>query len=165
MTQIYPKLFVGTDQDYELLVKGWLGWAVVHACKEPYHRQLLGYTSRGAPKDNPEYLVACRGDRLYLNLVDTEDPSFVSDVIIRAALEFIRKALSEGKDCLIHCNLGESRSPSLGLLYLASIGAIPTTSLSEAEAAFIKLYPAYRPKAGMRGFVASHWAEYVSRAV
>jgi len=161
MTQVHPKLFVGTEQDYELLVKDRPGWAVVHACKEPYHRQLLGYTGRGAPKDNPEYLVARRGDRLYLNLVDTEDPAYVSDVIVHAAIDFIGEALAAGKDCLVHCNLGESRSPSLGLLYLASVGAIPNASLPEAEAAFLKLYPAYRPKAGMRLYLAAHWAEYV----
>ncbi len=163
MTQIYPKLFVGTESDYELHVRGRPGWAVVHACKEPYYRQLLGYTGRGAPKDSPEYLVARRGDRLYLNLVDTEDPAYVSDDIVRSALEFIREALATGKDCLVHCNLGESRSPSLALLFLASIGAIPNANLPEAEVAFLKLYQAYRPKAGMRLYLAAHWAEYTHR--
>ncbi len=160
MVQIAPHLFIGTEGDFELLVKGNPGWATVHACKEPYHRQLLGYTGRGAPKDHPEYLVARRGDRLYLNIVDTEDPAYVSDAIVRAALDFIGGALASGKDCLVHCNLGESRSPSLGLLYLASIGAIPNASLPEAEASFLKLYLGYKPKAGIRGFLAAHWAEY-----
>lgn len=161
MTQIYPKLFIGTEQDYEFRVRGKPDWAVVHACKEPYHRQLLGYTGRGAPKDHPEYLVARRGDSLYLNLVDTENPAYVSDVIVRDALDFICEALKTSKNCLVHCNLGESRSPSIGLLYLASIGAIPNKSLIEAEVAFIKLYPTYNPKAGMRGFMLAQWEEYI----
>jgi len=93
--------------------------------------------------------------------VDTEDPAYVSDAIVHTAMDFIGEALAAGKDCLVHCNLGESRSPSLGLLYLASIGAIPNANLPEAEAAFLKLYQPYRPKAGMRGFLAEHWEEYV----
>jgi predicted protein tyrosine phosphatase len=160
MVEIFPQLFFGTEQDYELGIKGKPGWAVVHACKEPYHRQLLGYTGRGAPKDNPEYLMARRGDRLYLNLVDTEDPAYISGIIIHAALDFIGKSLSAGKKCLVHCNQGESRSPSLGLLYLATIGAISNDSLLEAEQDFKKLYSSYMPKAGIRGFMAAHWAEY-----
>ncbi len=161
MVQIHPKLFVGAESDYELHIKSQLGWAVVHACKEPYHRRLLGYTGRGAPKDSPEYFFARRGDRLYLNLVDTDDPAYIPNEIIRTAIDFINEALTANKNCLVHCNLGESRSPSLGLLYLASIGAVPNASLTEAEVTFLKLYPAYRPKAGMRGFLAAHWAEYV----
>ncbi len=94
MILVFPHLYIGTEQDYDRRVKGMPGWMVVHACKEPYHRQLLGYKGRGAPKDHPEYLLARRGDRLYLNLVDTDDP-------------------------------------------------------------------AYNPKAGIRGFLAAHWAEFV----
>jgi predicted protein tyrosine phosphatase len=160
MIQVNPHLFVGTEQDYELRVKNKPGWAVVHACKEPYHRRLLGYTGRGAPKEHPEYLMARRGNRLFLNLVDTEDSAYVSSVIIRATIDFIGESLAADLDCLVHCNLGESRSPSLGLLYLVSARAIPNASLLEAEVAFMKLYPTYKPKAGIRGFLATHWAEY-----
>lgn len=142
-------------------MRGKLGWTVVHACKEPYHRQLLGYTGRGAPKDSPEYLYACRADRLYLNLVDADDPAYIPNEIIRTAIAFINEAIMTNKNCLVHCNLGESRSPSIGLLYLASIGAIPNKSLIDAEVAFIERYPSYNPKAGMRGFLLAHWEEYV----
>ena len=49
MIEIYPNLYIGHQGDYEYLVQGQDGWAVVHACKEPYHRDLLGYTTQGAP--------------------------------------------------------------------------------------------------------------------
>ena len=77
MNSIHPNLYVGHQGDYEHQVKGQEGWAVVHACKEPYHRQLLGYATRGAPKDDPEYYFAERGSRLYLNLVDAPDPAYI----------------------------------------------------------------------------------------
>jgi hypothetical protein len=57
MIEVYSKLFVGDELDYERKVSHQTGWATVHACKEPYHREALGYSSRGAPKDHPEYLV------------------------------------------------------------------------------------------------------------
>jgi len=162
MIEIYPRLFVGDESDYEMSIKHKDGWWVVHACKEPYHRQLLGYTGRGAPKEHPEYLIAKRGNRLILNLVDAEDPSYIPKQIIDESLLFIENSLHSGGHVLVHCNEGESRSPSIGLLYLAiHTDVLPRESLAAAEAAFVKLYPAYNPKGGMRGFLQTYWDEYV----
>ena len=161
MVEIYPNLFIGSEQDYEGKIKGKEGWWVVHACKEPYHRQALGYRTRGAPKDHPEYLVARRGHRLILNLVDASNPAYIPKEIIDAALEFIDQGIREGKQVLVHCNQGESRSPSIGLLYLAAFtDVIPSASLCEAEEAFLQIYPYYRPGKGMRGFLVQHWETY-----
>lgn len=63
MIEVAKNLFVGNQNDYENLVKLRNDFSVVHACKEPYHRKVLGYSGRGAPKNHPEYLIARRGDR------------------------------------------------------------------------------------------------------
>jgi predicted protein tyrosine phosphatase len=160
MVEIYANLYVGNQEDYEYEVRLKDGWAIVHACKEPYHRSLLGYTGRGAPKEHPEYLVARRGNRLFLNIVDVDSPDNIPKEIIDAALSFIDDALSSGKKCLVHCNLGESRSPSIGLLYLASKCVLPNT-FADAESEFRALYPVYNPKAGIRGFIIGYWKRYV----
>ena len=115
MIKVDNNLFVGDERDYEFNVSRQDGWAIVHACKDPYHRQALGYRTRGAPKDHPEYLVARRGNRLILNIVDANDPSFFAKEMIDQALDFIDKSLSNGKKVLVHCNQGESRSPSIAL--------------------------------------------------
>lgn len=73
MIERYSDLFVGNQDDYESNVKYKANWAVVHACKEPYHRLALGYSSKAAPKNHPEYLFAKRTNRLILNLVDADD--------------------------------------------------------------------------------------------
>lgn len=161
MIEIYTNLWIGTEHDFEVNVKGKPGWSIVHACKEPYHRQLLGYTGRGAPKDHPEYLMARRGNRLYLNLVDVENPAFFDKRIIDAALEFILEELQNKQNVLVHCNLGESRSPSIGLLYLAIYTDKLPKTFSEAEVEFKKVYPNYRPGNGIRGFLEIHWNKYL----
>jgi len=161
MIEIQQNLFVGHQGDYECQVKGKEGWAVLHACKEPYHRQLLGYTGRGAPKDHPEYYFAERGDRLYLNLVDAPNPDYVPEEIIDKAIAFIHAKLSEGLKVLVHCNQGESRGPGIGLLYLLShTDVLPKASLDDALITFRKIYPAFRPSTGIEGFIEAHWAEY-----
>jgi predicted protein tyrosine phosphatase len=162
MIEVHPRLFIGTELDYESQVRLQGGWWVVHACKEPYHRQLLGYASRAAPKTHPEYLFARREKKLFLNLVDVDDPNYIPKEIMDEALAFIDDGMRSGDRLLVHCNQGESRSPSIGLLYLAArANSISSASLPEAEADFRRIYPHYNPKAGMRGFLLRYWSDYI----
>ena len=162
MIEIYPNLFIGDQSAYENQVRGQEGWVIVHACKYPYHRDLLGYSGRGAPKSHPEYLIAIRAHRLYLNLIDPPNPDYIPREIIDAALEFIDKGLKDGKKVLVHCNQGESRSPGIVLLYLAiHTDLLNKESLNNAEIDFRKIYPSYNPSEGIRGFLEINWNEYV----
>jgi hypothetical protein len=38
--EVFGNLFVGS-QDDEASIRGQDGWLVIHACKDPYHRQTL----------------------------------------------------------------------------------------------------------------------------
>lgn len=160
MIEIMTNLFIGDQSDYENNVAGNEGWFIIHACKEPYHRKALGYTGKGAPKGHPEYLVAKRGDRLILNLIDPDDPEYIPKEIIDAALDFIKEGLQLGKKVLVHCNQGESRSPCIGLLYMAMNGLIPNKNFLEAEHAFQLIYQDYQPSKGMRRFLINNWSLY-----
>jgi predicted protein tyrosine phosphatase len=161
MKEIFDRLWVGAQTDYDDLVGGLHGgidhWAIVHAAKEPYHREVLGYTGRAAPKDHPEYLIARRDNRLILNLVDTPDPKYVSREIVDAAVQFIGEHHGQGRNVLCHCNQGRSRSPTIMMLYLAS--QLPA-GFDEAEEFMRESYPAYEPANGMREFAREHWAAY-----
>lgn len=163
MIQVYPKLYVGDGASGDT-VAGHIAsgepWAVVHAAKEPWHRQLLGYHGRSAPKDHPEYLWAVRGPRMYLNMIDAPSAAFVSPKMVLAALDFIDSHRKEGLKVLVHCNQGMSRSPTLALLYLAQWtnafeGVI---SLVEAIKRFREDYPQYDPGAGMMEFLHRVWS-------
>jgi predicted protein tyrosine phosphatase len=161
MIEVYPNLFVGDQSDCESIMPQLDGWAVVHACKEPYHRQALGYVGKAAAKNHPEYLVARRGLRLILNMVDVDNPAFFDMGMIRQALDFIDEHRRGGLKVLVHCNLGESRAPSIALLYLAArLKALPVEALDLAEARFRTLYPDYNPKPGIREHLRQNWQEY-----
>ncbi|MBN8656243.1 MAG: dual specificity protein phosphatase family protein [Anaerolineae bacterium] len=164
MLEIYPNLFIGSEQDYEFGVKGNPGWVIVHACKYPYHKKELGYTGRAAPNTHPEYLIARREGRLILNLVDAPNPMYIPKEIIDAAIEYIHENLNNSKKVLVHCNLGESRSPSIGLLYLAIFTDKVSKEFSEAEKDFREIYPSYNPGLGMRGFMIKNWEAYVGKS-
>jgi predicted protein tyrosine phosphatase len=163
--EVSENLFVGNEGDYEHTVSKQTGWAVLHACKEPYHRRLIGYTQRALPKEHPEYLFAERGHRLALNMIDGDDPRYTQHALIDRGISFIHKSLLDKTKILVHCNQGCSRSPSLGLVYLVShTDTLPKTSLSEAEEVFRALYPAYQPMKGIRGYIEANWQRFAGEA-
>ncbi len=157
MIEVFNNLFIGSEIDNETIVKREGGWHVVHACKEPYHRQLLGYTGRAAPKPHPDNLVADQGNRLFLNLIDAHDPAYIPKEIIDAAIGFVNKTVQSGGRVLLHCNQSRARSPSIGLIYLAiHTKLISRTSRPYAKAEYQRLYPYYNPNRSMRGFLIKH---------
>lgn len=158
MKEVHANLFVGNEHDVPEALNN--NFAICHACKEPFHRQLLGYATKGAPKDHPEYLYAERDDRLYMNIVDAPKSIFFDKGMIDKALDFIHQKLNEGLKVLVHCNEGKSRSTSITLLYLIKHGIIKGDTLEDCEAEFLKLYPEYNPGAGMRGFVKENFEVY-----
>lgn len=161
MIEVTKNLFVGDQSAYEDKVRFSDEWCVVHACKEPYHRQVLGYSGRGAPKSHPEYLVAVRGNRLILNMVDVDNPEYIPKEIMDAAVLFIYQSMKAGKQVLVHCNQGMSRSAGIALLFLAKQGLIAQTSFVEAEQQFRALYPPCDMAMGIRGFLMKNWDSYI----
>jgi hypothetical protein len=152
-----PILFVGSDSDDQDAAKR--GYAILSACKDgPWgHRSALGYKERGAPKGN-QYYYAVRGKRMVLNLIDLDDPNFIPEEAIFPALRFINKHLKAGDKVLVHCNAGRSRAPTIALLFLRTIGEMPS-GFGTSEKVFRALYPEYDPGVGMRTFARAHWGE------
>ena len=167
MIEVYPSLWVGSGEDLpstltpEQTVKD--GWFVVSASKFPWHRDALGYTGRAVANTHPEYLIAARDRRLILNLVDAPDPAYVREEIVTTALEMIDASLSGGLKVLIHCNQGQSRAPTLALLWLrwgaASVVSyyLRKMSYDDAAEAFRGIYPSFAPAGGMEGYARAHW--------
>jgi predicted protein tyrosine phosphatase len=160
MIEVYPNLFVGSRNDYETLVAGQAGWAVVHACKA-YHRNAMGYRLWNAPRHHPEYLVARRENRLMLSLLDLPISQLIKKEMIDQTLDFIDQMHSGGLKVMVHCVHGRSRSPSITMLYLAARRhALPVDSLEAAEEEFSRLYPRYKPSRGIRVHLRRYWQQY-----
>lgn len=160
LIEVFENLFVGSQED-EIAIRQQSGWYFVHACKEPYHRQALGYSGRGAPKNHPEYLIAVRNGRLILNLLDVDDVAYISPEIIDAALTAIHQNIGPSR-VLVHCNQGASRSPAIALLYMAKFtDRFASMSSETAAQEFRRIYPAYAPGRGMAEYVHINWGKYV----
>jgi len=64
----------------------------------------------------------------------------------------------EGRKILIHCNRGESRAPSLAILYLAKrVHQIPNESFDAAKQSFKQVYPLYKPGRVFNNYLQQYW--------
>lgn len=130
--------------------------AVVHACKEPCHRNAIGYKAKSLAPTHPNYLAHRREMDLFLNLIDPPVPLFRRESF-EIALGFMHEAYKAGP-LHIHCNQGQSRAPSLALLLMAKrLGALPNANYAEARTAFERLYP-YSPGEGIARFLTDNWS-------
>ncbi len=159
MKKILDNLYVGNQQDYENTFFD-DNFSFCLAAKNPFHKDAVGYTGRACPKEHPEYLWAYRENKLILNMVDAPSSLYFDKTMIDEALLFIEEELFKGKNVLICCNRGESRSASIGLLYLIKQGYIKGETLEDCEVEFLRLYPEYNPGNGIREFVKMNFKEY-----
>lgn len=157
MHEVIPRLYVGDNDEYSR-VKGHKGWSWLRVCKEDgpdCHRQVVGYTTLGAPQGK-EYLAARRGNLMALNAIDVDDPSLIPDEMIDAGLRFMKERYDAGDKVLSACNSGHHRGPSMMLMFFRAIGELPQGFL-RAEHIFRTLYPKYDPKDGMRFKARERW--------
>ncbi|MBD8879833.1 hypothetical protein IHE49_05015 [Rhodanobacter sp. 7MK24] len=153
MQEVHERVFV-TDATF--CRTGSHDTAVVHACKSPCHQRAVGYTGK-LPSSHPNYLVFEQGSDLYLNIIDPPVPMFMP-LLFKSFLDFSVMHWNGGKKLIIHCNQGESRAPSLALLFLArSISAIDDSSYSSARNEFKTLYPRYQPGKGIETYFTQNW--------
>jgi len=152
-TEVHPRLYIGSEDDCR---PGTSSLAVVHACKSPCHQRFLSYRGN-LPTTHPYYLVLRQEHDLVLNLIDPPVPLFKTESFT-AFLDFATAVWNHQRALLVHCNHGESRAPSLALLFLAKrLKALPDTSFEAAALAFAPRCPDYRPGNGIRAFLTSHW--------
>jgi hypothetical protein len=153
--QVYERVFVDGDLSCR---HGDAEWAVVHACKSPCHQRAVGYQG-SLPNTHRNYLTLVDGSDLFMNIIDPPVPLFMAPSFSNF-LRFSEEHWLAGKKLLIHCNQGESRAPSLALLFLAKCRkAIDNTSYLAARTEFERLYSRYNPGKGIQTYFAKHWDE------
>lgn len=161
MIEVYHKLFVGSQEEYEDLLPEGKDVFILHAAKEPYHRQYVGYTGKACAKDHSEYLMAVRGNKMAVNIVDALESKYFDPELIKDVVKKILYLLINKKTVYIHCNQGESRAPSIALLVLLGLHAV-STEYDVAVKQFKMIYPKYNPGKGISDFLTENWNEYVN---
>lgn len=152
------QIFVGVKEEYPIArQKGMkIVCALNRANGHVTHQSVVGWHGRGCNKDNPYYLFRREAHAIYLNMIDGTDPKYVNDEMINSALDFIHEHIENGDDVFIYCSLGESRSPSLALMYLLENSLIEknTNTINTFRQDY---YPNYNPKNGNLLYIKNRW--------
>tara|TARA_A100000171_G_C2133353_1_gene148218 strand:+ start:1576 stop:2061 length:486 start_codon:yes stop_codon:yes gene_type:complete len=152
------QLFVGTKEEYQIAIQK--GMKIVCALNRANgfvtHQSVVGWQGRGCNPDNPYYLFKRDPDAIYLNMIDGENPKYVNDEMIDPALNFIHEHLSVGNAVFVYCSLGESRSPSIALMYLLENSLVEKSSntINQFKREY---YPMYNPKNGNLLYIKNRW--------
>ena len=135
---VHSGLFIGSGADsYKF------AGSILHCARDPW------YTN--APSDSLQIAPNVRlmhYNEMALNMVDADHPKYFSDHMVDCGLNFISDRLAEGDACLVHCNEGVSRGPSMGLLWLFEHGFL-SDDFRKALVEFRLLYPRYMPNTGI----------------
>ena len=104
-----------------------------------------------------------------LNLVDMDRFSenyldFNRDMF-DTAFSFLDEYRLQGYKILIHCNQGESRAPTIGLLYIARLGTFEYADFDTSVQKLKEVYPVYMPKRNIFLTVKSLWRDFVLNPV
>lgn len=153
MQLVHERVFVGNESS---CIQGTPDLAVVHACKSPCHQRAVGYTGN-LPNTHSHYLVLEQGNDLYLNIIDPAAPLFMPPLFSNF-LTFSANHWRAGRKLLIHCNQGESRAPSLALLFLSKgLSVLSDSSFQAARKEFASFYPRYSPGKGIETYLTKNW--------
>ena len=166
MKEIYSNVFIGNEQDY-YTIQHQTNWAVLHCCKNPFHCQFVGYRGNLSPT-HPDYALKRRGNEMALNLVDMERFSEnyldFNKKMFTTAFAFLDEYREQNYKLLIHCNQGESRAPTLGMLYAARLGAFGYANFETSVQQLRSAYPWYNPKNNIFLTVKSLWNDFVKKS-
>ena len=155
MIEVFDNIFVGSDDDYEAKARDY-NFSYLHCAKYPYHKKIVGYTESISPT-HPEYFFAHRNGIVSLNMVDSQEAKHFNVIQFQYAILFIQSEIKKGQKVLINCNKGQSRSPSIAMVYLARLGVVSDESFAQAKEDFIKIYPDYKPAFGITKFMVFSW--------
>ena len=171
MRRIINKFFIGDQNDCSYSED--TRWYVIHACKFPCWQNKKGknftnLTLQKLKKKNfqafilkyPEYLVYEENNNLYLNMIDGRD-KYYSFKIFNDPLSDIDEKI-KNYNILIHCNEGESRSASLGFLYLVKKKRmISDNGYDNTKKNYIEKYdPIFSPSPGIEIFMRNNWNNF-----
>ncbi len=136
-------------------------WAIVHAT-QTIHYKIFGWDRKfnKPDKEHSNYIYYEKDNCLSLNWVDGDAFLYKWSGVetFTNILNFIDKWIKT-TNVLVHCDQGQSRAPTIGMLYLAKRSKkIPDASFEDARDEFIKLYPVYSP-GGIGKYVEEKWHE------
>lgn len=163
MNKVYEygkaNLIYCNSEEYEKMKEYGLDFSALLCAKHPYHKQIVGY-EKNCPKEHFEYLFAYRPKEhiMALNMVDAPKLEYFSDEMIIAGIDFIHAELAQQRDVVVVCNKGESRSPTMCLMFMMLHGDFEKEMThSQVFRQFSKVATNWNPNNGILQYCVKFW--------
>jgi hypothetical protein len=167
--KVGENLFVGNQDDFydQLHCELFTDNDAVILAGKVFHKQFArvqgcdedGYVGNMG-KNEPEYLTAYRDkpcDMLVLNLLDIDNPEFVSYYCIQKAIQFAIEKMDAGKSVVIFDTKAESMAPAIAMLAMKYTLEFHNDDYETSKAKFTEIYPAFNPKQGIEAVLKELW--------
>ncbi len=153
------KIIIGNELLWQVTELDYNETSVLFCAKDPFHKLVVGYTTKSLEKTHPKYLFAYKGDNiLALNMVDAPQKVYFNDKMVDEGLNFIERQLDNDKNVMVVCNRGESRSATMVLMYLMKKGKYDfKLSAEEVFDRFLFEYPYWKPNRGILEYCIDFW--------
>lgn len=154
-------LFLGTKREYkqnELFnsqnSKESNEWAFVHIGEE-----LFKQTTQGLKGWKAKDRIYIQGNHLYLYWLDLPDQDSFNLDELQVVLDFIDQKAMKNKKIFIHCDYGQSRSPSIFMTYINKRFEKNNKNFEECAKEFNQIYLEYFYPTGISNFLENNWSE------
>lgn len=147
MINVYKgKIYVGNQYELSKLTED---FNIVHAAKDLFHKEFVGYVGKKCPPNYYYYEDEKHASLCIIDFPSNSQWNFFPEEMLKSTMNFIDRSLDNGKKVYIHCNQGMSRAPSIAFMYLVSRGLMKVDTLESNLIYFLELYPLYRPANGI----------------
>jgi protein-tyrosine phosphatase len=140
------RLYFGSSQDYQTL-EDKQEFVIAHFCKSAYLKS----------RSNKEKIQITK--KIYELFVDILDEQYVEYFEVEMFVEII-KWLNKREKVFLHCDYGQSRSPSFCMLYGSKVLQVLPTDFLDCVRVIKSIQPDYVSPSGISKFLKINWKNF-----
>ncbi len=141
-------LYIGNKEDEKKTNRR--EFVIIHACKS-YFDIIKSETFEKNSK------IKLSNNELYINWEDLPDSDYFDILTFNQVLFWMKYYYSGDQKILVHCDWGQSRSPTLVLVFMSKVLKVLPDNFFDALEEFKILYPEYVTPSGISKFVKANW--------
>jgi protein-tyrosine phosphatase len=144
------ELYFGSNQGFKNL-ENKQEFAIVHFCKSSFEKY-----SNNDKKINIQKNIYELNNELFVNIIDEKDPNYFEFEMFVNVINWLNKR----EKVFIHCDYGQSRSPSFCMLYGSKILRILPNDFLECVRIMKKIQPDFVTPSGITKFLKQNWKQF-----
>jgi predicted protein tyrosine phosphatase len=146
------ELYFGSNEDYQNL-ENKQEFAIIHFCKSMYlTKQNSKYKTQLGKK------IYDLNNELFVDVIDEQNPEYFEFEMFVEIINW----LDTWEKVFVHCDYGQSRSPSFCMLYGSKVLKVLPSDFLDCVRAIKSIQPDYVSPSGISKFLKNNWKKFDS---